>query len=305
MKAHYIPRFYLAGFVDPKCPKGHEPFLHVFEFAIGEWHRAAPKKVAVRLDYYALTLDTGEKHEDLEEALSKLESVTATLLRGKIAKREVLEDVERVHLAEFIATMLVRVPRTRDATAARMKREAGTLAAELHGAVLGDPALLERMKAEMAAEGRPLDPAFSVEDLNPDDYEIEASDGAVMVRTFMGLDVMIPHIAAMGWRVMRAPIDANFVTSDFPVYIRVPGGAAAGDIRDMLRDDVELTVPLTRDLALFASRSLSGLEYSDTTDTTVEQLNIRSTAHAETVYASGTAPSGIEKILISHDCDMP
>jgi hypothetical protein len=54
---HYLPEFYLKGFVD----SNREPYLWIYEKGNMEIRNASPKDAAVLSDYYSFTNPKGEK----------------------------------------------------------------------------------------------------------------------------------------------------------------------------------------------------------------------------------------------------
>lgn len=107
-KCHFIPQFYLKEFIDVTPPKGHEPYLWIFDFSKGNWKKKAPKNIAYELDLYTFMDDEGTKCFYIEEAFSKLEGETSIILRNKIKNRQLLSDYERAVLSEFVAVMTTR-----------------------------------------------------------------------------------------------------------------------------------------------------------------------------------------------------
>src|SRR5215467_7966171 len=79
---HYVPQFYLKGFLDPDSVQTADPWLWVANLSIGEVKRRAPKNVAARAGYNAISGST--ESEPAEEVLSQLESVAAPIIRKLI-----------------------------------------------------------------------------------------------------------------------------------------------------------------------------------------------------------------------------
>lgn len=304
MQAHYVPKFYLRGFTDPTTPARQEPYVHVYDVAQGRWRRRAPANLACIPDYYAATLPDGSMDQTLEAALARLEGEMADLLRRLVVGRIQLTAKERVRVAEFVAALMLRVPVAQDAIAAQIASEGRQQLEALHAAVQAEPALLdtlrravERSRRASDAAPAPSDVPFDPADLNPDDYEVEARRNAVLLRAFQSLEYLVPHVAAMGWGLLRAPTDQTFLTSDAPVYLWCPRGDASNTLADIARPDAQLTLPLTRELALYAAWDVPELSDRMTTAATVEQINIRSAAGATALFASRLEPVGMDRIV--------
>jgi Protein of unknown function (DUF4238) len=103
---HYIPKFYLKGFTDPKgklwvCEK----FKPIRE--------SRPKDEAHRPDYYTHA-DQGRRDETAENVLEGAESRAAPIVL-KLANQQYALTPERAgHLIIFVAFMFARVPSWRE-----------------------------------------------------------------------------------------------------------------------------------------------------------------------------------------------
>lgn len=78
---HFLPQFYLRGFVDPRTPPGHAPFVWLRDLATGDVRKRSPKNVAVESGYYALDTHSGPDYDSVEAELSEMESDAAMALR--------------------------------------------------------------------------------------------------------------------------------------------------------------------------------------------------------------------------------
>lgn len=114
MKQHLLPQFYLRGFTDPDTPPEHEPFVWVYSLQEQKWEKRSPKNVAAETDYYTFNDEDGKKSEDIEEMLQRIESGAASVINNKIANRKPLSDDDRIVIATFIASTMMRVPGQHD-----------------------------------------------------------------------------------------------------------------------------------------------------------------------------------------------
>jgi hypothetical protein len=112
-KQHYVPQFYLREFIDPNTPQGQEPYVWVFSKDGKKKQRRAPKNVLWETDLYTFNVE-GEKHYELEKALSQIECDFADAIRKKIKPRLPLTVEEHRSLCLFVATMLQRTVRQKD-----------------------------------------------------------------------------------------------------------------------------------------------------------------------------------------------
>lgn len=112
-KQHYVPQFYLRGFVDPDTPSEQEPYVWVFSKDGKTKQRRAPKNVLWETDLYTFDVE-GTKHYELEKTLSRIESDFAEVVRKKIKRHLPLTFQEHYALCCFVATMLQRTVRQKD-----------------------------------------------------------------------------------------------------------------------------------------------------------------------------------------------
>jgi len=123
VRHHFIPQFYLQGFVDPKNP----PFVWIYRKDNGVIIKSSVKDTAVHSHYYSFKTKTGTRDsQTLEKLFSKLEGSTSTIFK-KIFNKESLSNEERSRFASFLALTLIRVPNFREnmidkPTAELMKR---------------------------------------------------------------------------------------------------------------------------------------------------------------------------------------
>ena len=109
-RAHYIPRFYLTGFVDPR----NKPYLWLCEKGNLDIRKSTAANIAVRKKYYSFLMPEGEQDlEIFEDVLAKIEGRAAPVFRV-IGQRQSLSDQERVIFAIFLAFIMVRVPNYRE-----------------------------------------------------------------------------------------------------------------------------------------------------------------------------------------------
>ncbi len=113
-RQHYVPRCYLAEWVDRKTPSGQEAYLWIFNRGERKGKKRAPSNVFIEKDLYTLRLGSGEKSYVIEETLSELEGRYAAVYRDKIRKHLPLTEEEHVTLCAFVSAMFLRTPRHRD-----------------------------------------------------------------------------------------------------------------------------------------------------------------------------------------------
>jgi hypothetical protein len=104
---HYIPKFYLKGFMD----KDHE--LWVYEKNATAPRRSTPKMEGHRENYYTFD-DFGLPDSSTERMLSRTESLAAPIFKKLANPQFEITNEQREMLYSFIALMFVRVPAYRE-----------------------------------------------------------------------------------------------------------------------------------------------------------------------------------------------
>jgi len=287
-RQHFVPRSYLAGFVDPTTQRGHEPYLWVYERGQAEPYARAPKKVAIRSYYYSFATPSG-KRDDVEKLLASLETSGIPVLRALVKGRNPadLSDAERRSFSFFVGMLDVRVPSFRhtiESFAARLIRDAILVEAQ-------HPEYFER-KMQEAHAAKDLIP--------PDDLEalrefVLSGEYTIQVDPLLSLQSLIKlaptvaeYVYAYQWRVLEAPPDAAFITSDCPLVkvstkkLPPPYGWGTGWETPWM----EATLPLTTQHCLLLSQHHPGGR-EPIAPHTVEEVNWRTAALANNeVYSS-------------------
>lgn len=109
-KHHFLPQFYLEQFkINPQLGKYPQIWL-IKKSAAPNPIKSAIKDTGCATDYHTLDFQDQEKdRKNIEMALSKLESKQAELVK-EICQTYQISEEKKTHLAEFISTMMFRVP---------------------------------------------------------------------------------------------------------------------------------------------------------------------------------------------------
>jgi hypothetical protein len=105
-KHHYIPRFYLNGFVDPE----NYPFLWVYDKRKIKPFKSKPENIAFETYYYSFKTPNGNKDSNtFEDMFDEIETNTGPILK-KLKSCEMLNEEERLIFSVFLGFSLTRVP---------------------------------------------------------------------------------------------------------------------------------------------------------------------------------------------------
>jgi len=252
---HYIPQFYLKGFTDPETPKGHEPYVWIYEFESQKWKKKGPKNVASIPDYYTLKdLQNGQRYDEIEDTLSIIEGKTAKIIKDKIYNQESLNDDERAIMAEFIALMMARVPSAHN-NIDQIFSEVHTLIMETYYANYKDrPEEITKMKELYEKDtGKKLPDDFDISWLNPSKYKISCSKGSILEMMFKFVEKAFDRIYNMTWTFLYTKCQPFFITSDSPFDMINPKSKSALLGHGLGYSDILVSLPLSKEICFLAS----------------------------------------------------
>jgi hypothetical protein len=287
---HYVPRFYLSGFLE-----AGESQLWVYEKGNAQPFRSTPENTGFQKHYYGFEKPDGTRDTNtIEDMYSKVEQSAAKVI-AKIANRETIDGQAKANLAYFVAFQITRVPRFRKHVEA-VDREAVKHVAHR---LATDPEHFASVKRSYEEEkGKPLDCTF-------DEYKEFVERGMEVIikpESSLPMALLLPQtmwrtIAEMKWQYVIAPWRQKFITTDSPVFYCNPRRPSADVFDTGLMDrNVELTVPLTREVALVAR--WSGKEgYTKANDSQVKRLNRQSILGCSRFVFSGADESWIPLVM--------
>lgn len=296
-KHHYLPQFYLQGFTDPDTPADQDPYVWVHRPGSG-WDNRGPRNVAAESGYYMLTDDSGNETDELERMLSQVESVAAGLIRGKISSQTPLTSDERLEMSLFLATMHARLPGQHEHIGGFIAQIVRSTMAVQAQVATQDPSAWEAMKRRYETEtGEKLPDDLDPKDLDPAHYRVSANPKVAMALSFSSVDLLARIIADKGWSFLMTQAPRYFITSDYPfgIYNPLTEGTFYGP--PLPAPTTEITIPLTRTIALFAGSPLEEIRWIPVPEELVRQINVRTAIRASFLIAPKTTFPGSDKIL--------
>src|SRR5215831_6895347 len=115
-KQHVLPKSYLMNWVDPAtaAPK-KTPMVWVFSKDLKSSYLRSPATDHFWREYfYDLISNSGERRQDIENLLAKVEGAVAAITRKCIAHKQPLDFEEASNLDLFVACMFVRTEKMGD-----------------------------------------------------------------------------------------------------------------------------------------------------------------------------------------------
>ncbi|WP_316179276.1 DUF4238 domain-containing protein [Bradyrhizobium sp. SZCCHNRI1009] len=212
-KHHYVPQFYLRGFVDEKGK------LLVTDRASEKVFRTNPANVAAQRDFNTIE---GKDPHAVEKALSEFEGKVAPALE-RIKQTKSLSNAEdRNALMNLICSLAIRNPRQR-ATINDFTAEVMQMMLEM---AVATKERWDSQVAQMKAEGVwDQKENISFEDMQTfvkeKNYTIGLKQDFNIEVEIKQHDRLLQHISARKWQMITAKQDSGgFVTTDVPVTLR-------------------------------------------------------------------------------------
>jgi uncharacterized protein DUF4238 len=214
---HYVPRFYLNYFVTNSVERS--PRFWVYDKAGGPPRIQTPINTAVEGYLYSFEAPLGTKNDSLEQALSTLETKAKPVLdrwqrRGVTATQE-----EQKLIAEFLAVMYSRSPKTIQG----ITEASGIMGIELARFLADQPDMIREFLDREQTRGRPNVPSVEemVDNLRnvEERFEIEVNRESSLIDSFRLAERIAAELFYMNWCLCYAPTRTFFVTSDTPLCI--------------------------------------------------------------------------------------
>lgn len=266
---HYIPQFYLREFTDPETPNGHEPYVWVYEHESKKWKKKSPKNIASKPDFYSFVDQEDKRRDEIEKGLSIIEGKTASIYRDKICTRQCLTIQERATIAEFIALMVTRVPSFHN----RIDSSVCELTKILLEMYKARPEAAKKFKEEYERDiGKKLPDDFDESWFDHSRYKINASKSFIL-KMMVSLTEIAKIIFNMTWTFIHTTEKAWFITSDSPFNMRNPKSNSPWYGHGLMYQDIEVTIPLSRQICLLATWKKGLRPHIDVPQLVVEELN--------------------------------
>ncbi|XKO55426.1 DUF4238 domain-containing protein [Lysinibacillus fusiformis] len=265
---HYVPQFYLKGFLDDRVTPPHEPSIWVYDKQLDTLKKKGTKKIAELNGYYDLKLITGEITTAVEDFFDKKIEIPSTSILKKILNQTLLTDEERIQFSYFIYFSLARVPnflnymtwfyRNNDKLNFNLKTSTET--------------------------SKLVDDTLSFEGLTTLELMIEMSE------------IFVSIIYRMNWQFHIAPQNKHFLTSDNPVILNDPSSKKIQPtFMGWNNPNIHLTFPLDSTMCLRATWGRKRKTYIKASPTFMRAVNFRTSFFA-TRYVFSSRP--IEPLLL-------
>jgi hypothetical protein len=228
---HYVPQFYLKGFLDPLQVAKNQHTLWCY--SIGRRPKAFPtSRVGCKELFYAYEKD-GKLDLSLEDILGKMESLIAPTLRKLASGSISLTVQERAEFSTFLALMLCRSERSFDLSD---RITIDITNRQVDNWIKGmDEEKFAAWLANFEKEtGRTYDTSFErlkefQRRIATGEYKSEQTNrGYTIKKMAESVQKMSPKFEEMTWIICKASGDEMFITTDNPVLMDDPHRKTTG-----------------------------------------------------------------------------
>jgi hypothetical protein len=289
---HYIPEFYLKGFINLKTN-----FLWMYQKGNDQVKIVSPRNAAVITYYYSFKNDKEDIDTNTIEDMMSMVEGEASPIFSKIDNEKMLNDDDRKILSLFISFLRIRVPNFRQNIEASGSEVVKITMKRIASNEKYFNSLLEMYKKET---GKSIDiPLHELRDFALDDsrYKVEMDP---IFSLSVGLNMVIELseiIYKMRWNFLIAKDEYEFITSDNPIVIFDPSDISGSPIGLLLKDTL-LCFPINRKLSLLADwESNSVSDYINIKNAGVKDINRRVVINARKYVFSPEKKIGIQRLV--------
>lgn len=296
---HYIPRFYLEGFIDPV----NEPYIWIYEKGNPTVRRATIDDIAVQKDYYSFIDIHGKKDtETYEDALAEVESKLAPAIK-KIKDHENLTNEDKGAFAVFLGLTLTRVPNFRE----NIQKTTGELLKAISMILALNSnnfkSYVEKVENDTGEKiGMPLDDLrkFILEGK----YNVHVDPQHSLPLLILAGN-LAPIFCDMKWAFFKATDNDKFVTSDNPLF-RVDPTYQEGLLSGMglLNKNIEVTLPISKDLTFLGTWGKSEGYYQADNDF-IKEVNRRTIISALRFVFASQNSNELNKLVQKYKNNAP
>ncbi len=232
-KHHYVPRFYLEGFVDPLSSSLPNPYLWIVDLEQGTLKKRSPETAARITGYYDLRSPELPDKVTLETLLSRVESRTSKIIRRLRKNDFEMKDQDRHYFAYYIGVQHGRVPGLHKNVNSFLMGRAKKWLSEY---IVDEDALRSRFGDDAAF--------FKEYVLSGKARVTPKKEFVIALALRMGF-TLAELIARMRWTYFLAAEGSSFFTSDNPVALLSPNGKSIKiDFRGR-NSDLEISFPIS------------------------------------------------------------
>lgn len=229
--------------------------------------------------------------------LNVLETKAAPLLNDKIIQGQGLDNEEKAIFALFVAVMFFRIPQYHNWLGEFASGILQQLAEQQHQVYLQHPEIFDALKEDYRRETGTADADhLKPEDIAPSRFPaLTAAKPFVLGISLLQVEEFSRAIARMNWTFLKASFTDSFITSDSPCFMVDPTFVQSGYLGGWQNNNVEITLPLSRDVALLVRWHGEDMIWEVATKEIIDEINSRTASYASRfLIASKAGIVGVE-----------
>jgi hypothetical protein len=252
---HYLPQFYLNYFLPEDNPEN----FWVYDKKGGDPICQTPINTGIEGQLYRLEGPRITNPKFIDTIFfQRNESAVKPVIQRLLYPGARLKDTDIPVLADFLALMHVRVPRTQKMV---KEVEGVVLTHLLHSTPMNTEKIeeiLRECREENGADNLPSSAKEFTDLLEKveEHYQIELTKQPALLLSIISVTTIIQQLLEMNWCLCRSPRDAFFITCDAPLVIFLlddEGNASFG--QGLEETAVQVTFPLSPTKCLYLRRS--------------------------------------------------
>ena len=294
-RQHFLPQFYLRGFMDPK----NKPFIWMYEKGSELIKPVSVKDAAVHSNYYAFEKEDGTINRySYEEGFAKIEDIVAPSIK-KALNFEPINNIERGHISTFMALSFLRVPSFRDGI--KKTIESHHRAQAMHMA-LDKEIFMKEMKEIEIEHNKDLGDLDALrEDFIEGKYNIEVDEYRSLGILNHSLFPLASVIHRHYWHFLVAPYNCKFITCDNPFFYINPYKKLLDQKGVGLETEkTEITFPLSKEIAILAKWKNEKDNYVSVSKNKVDEINRRTVISSNRFVYSSQKSNKLKKLVIKY-----
>lgn len=292
---HFLPEFYLNGFT-------RDGLLWLYDRERKQYRCQTPHNTAIIRYYYAFENEKGEKDYSVEQFLSVIEGKAKAAI-SKLEARDVITPEERLHLAQFIAFLMVRSPKFH-----RVVNEMADAAAKqiVKHAIPTVEAAGELVRQHsQKTENEEITPESMFEFIHDEKFKMVMNRDFVISAMLDQAEKVTLEIAMMDWLVVHTDRRSAFITTDEPIGFIVPDEfrRSGEPVLGLGSHKITKIVPLSRSVALLIGHHGGGFGHIDSCREQVRDLNIAVATECDT-YVLGRDEALVRSVVKQSKVDI-
>lgn len=270
---HFLPRFYLRGFSSDSDGNIDQYILTEDSIVKAHVNNTGAEKFL-----YSIQTEESDRDDKIENMFAEFENSMAPAINKARKNPNSLSPDEKEWIVQFVTFQYLRTPKIIDRSGELLEGEMYKRVEEM----ANDPERLKRVFERSNTEGHSISELKEFMLKKQDAYRIKFSRNHLLGYILKLYGTVFPILFYLNWKILEAPKNHCFVTSDFPVstLLRTPTHTEilSGAIGNPL---AEIAIPLSSKLCLTANRNgLNFFKHVRVNARVVNYLNLRTIACA-------------------------